>query len=165
MSIPGDLVTTVGTAVAGAGIGSVFMYLIEKWRGRRNKWEFEHYSLVWGEQPTEAKIHHMRRSMTDVRVRYGRGAMPPPKPDSEASEPPRRGELLLLFALSRKDQDAIIGDLAERYGRIRIKYGPRWALIWYVWQVVATIASTLLARALKWKVLSWLTAVIHKLTQ
>ena len=53
--------------------------------------------------------------------------------------PPVSGEYLLYLFLSKKDSEAVAGDLEERWRKIKKKFGVRRANFWYWTQVVRSL--------------------------
>jgi hypothetical protein len=73
-----------------------------------------------------------------------RAAQQPPVPNTE---PPVNAEFILHLLLRKDEQDAIIGDLIERYGKKRTRLGVRRANWWFYAEIFWT-ALPLLKRAI-----------------
>jgi hypothetical protein len=57
--------------------------------------------------------------------------------------PPRAAELLLLAIAGDAQAEFVAGDLAEDFGSIFARRGPRTARRWYVWQVLRSLPALL----------------------
>ena len=68
--------------------------------------------------------------------------------------PPRSARLMLLFVTGYKHQEELMGDLEERFGKIRLEEGLRVARWWYVRQAAGTVASLWLAKIMRWGILA-----------
>ena len=71
-------------------------------------------------------------------------------------------EILMLLLLPPAEQDAVIGDLAERYVKRRKKYGTRFAKIWFYRQVIASITPLLRRLIVKWGLFGWVVEIIRR---
>jgi hypothetical protein len=80
----------------------------------------------------------------------------------DPSKPPQLGEKALLLILPKKDQDCILGDLAEEYKAHQSKYGPRFAKVWYYKQVIGS-AWPLIRKSIRLGVIVWIGNWIRKL--
>lgn len=60
--------------------------------------------------------------------------------------PPANSELTLRFLLSRKNRQAILGDLTEEYAEICQQHSLVWARAWYYFQAVREIVRAVLIR-------------------
>ena len=80
----------------------------------------------------------------------------------EKIEPPRKIEIALGFLLGYKNQESIIGDLAELYERKRVKFGRRTADIWYCRQAIGTVVALAFSRLSKWGWLAFMLDFIHR---
>jgi len=61
-------------------------------------------------------------------------------------KPPRAAELLLLAIAGEAEAEFVSGDLAEDFGLICARRGPRTARLWYSWQVARSVPSLLALR-------------------
>ncbi len=70
---------------------------------------------------------------------------------AEQAVPPNRAEMLLHFALPKRDRECMIGDLEEEYRRVILpKYGAGVAARWYWWQAVRSVAAASGGRVRVW---------------
>lgn len=72
---------------------------------------------------------------------------------SKGAGTPKFGESLLYLFLSKRDQEYLIGDLAEEYLEIQSKLGRKAANIWYYRQVSSSIWP-LSKKAIRWRLLA-----------
>lgn len=68
--------------------------------------------------------------------------------------PPSFGEFSLYMILSKKDRQYVIGDLAEEFAEVLVKFGSRKARIWYYKQVI-TSAWPLIRKGFRIGLLAW----------
>jgi hypothetical protein len=61
------------------------------------------------------------------------------KAEAAVLQPPAKLELLLHLLMKPADADAAAGDLAQRYGHLATRLGPRKARIWYIKQIIASL--------------------------
>lgn len=64
----------------------------------------------------------------------------------EASPPtelPWLAERAACLLVSRSDGDSTLGDLEEKYRKYVARHGPRFALVWYWWQVGSLLGPRL----------------------
>lgn len=66
-------------------------------------------------------------------------------------KPPRLGEMLIYLALPTRNRQQAVGDLEEEYtGFVIPRFGKRYAILWYWWQVGAAVVGSPLARLGNW---------------
>ncbi len=112
--------------------------------------------IVKHEDGTEVQISEeefalINEALSQFNNRTSRGDASTPQIDSNRNTPPNRAEMLLHFALPKRDRECMIGDLEEEYRRVILpKYGARVAARWYWWQAVRSVAAASGARARVW---------------
>lgn len=91
--------------------------------------------------------------LSDVLRPYLKASGDPKSAGSDSSaEVPLFAERALLLILNRKDHDAVLGDLEEKYRKYAARHGVRYAKFWYWSQVVRSIGPALAnAAAWAWK--------------
>lgn len=67
---------------------------------------------------------------------------------------PKFGEYLLYLLLPKRDRENLIGDLAEEYVEVQLKFGTMAANIWYYKQVF-TSAWPLILKAIRIGLIAW----------
>ena len=94
--------------------------------------------LMKSDASPEAIVQGRLLERAKLRARSELGASKP--------APPVFGELALRFVLSRKNRDAIIGDLQEEYAKVFARFSPGVSRFWYSWQVCREILRFSLTR-------------------
>jgi hypothetical protein len=67
----------------------------------------------------------------------------------------------LLHLLPKDEWEPLLGDIEELYPAMHRRYGEWGAKFWYYWQV-STAFRSVLAKVIKWGVMSWLGDVIRR---
>lgn len=80
---------------------------------------------------------------------------------TSSKRPPAKAEKALLLILSKDEREAILGDLAEEYMEIQVKFGASFAKVWY-WKQVFTSAAPILRKAIKWLLIAWMGELIRR---
>jgi hypothetical protein len=52
---------------------------------------------------------------------------------------PMNGEFILHLLLSKEDQEVVMGDLIERYGQKRERFGEQRARVWFYCEVLRSV--------------------------
>jgi sulfatase maturation enzyme AslB (radical SAM superfamily) len=78
------------------------------------------------------------------------------KTDPELTKPPKSAEFLAYMLLPRSDRENVLGDLAEEYPSIVMKFGQRRAQIYFYKQVLASIWPLVRKSLVKWGAVGWI---------
>jgi len=100
-----------------------------------------------GEKPTEPIYWFLGHGASHHDIPFGRENSSPDASSNVGTQPPLNAEFLLHVLLRRDENDAIIGDLIEKYGKKCARLGPRRANLWFYTEVFLT-ALPLMKRAL-----------------
>jgi hypothetical protein len=68
---------------------------------------------------------------------------PSPSLIQSATTVPRLAEQMACLFVPRTDADSTLGDLEDKYRRYSVRYGARFAVLWYWWQVGSLIGPRL----------------------
>jgi hypothetical protein len=75
--------------------------------------------------------------------------------------PPQLGEFALYMILSKEDREYLIGDLAEEYIDVRLKFGKRKASIWYYKQVLTSVWP-IICKSIRLGLLAWVAEWVRR---
>lgn len=78
------------------------------------------------------------------------------------SDPPRFGERLINLMLSCEEREYLVGDLAEEYVELRVKFGNQFANAWYRRQVYSSLLP-LISKSLYRKLSAWVVKWFRRL--
>jgi hypothetical protein len=79
------------------------------------------------------------------------------------TRPPVNAEYLLYLFLGKEEREAVIGDLVEEYGTIKLRFNKQCADIWYYKQVAGSLLPLLRRALLRIGAVVWLGRILRRL--
>jgi hypothetical protein len=79
------------------------------------------------------------------------------------ARPPFKAEYWLYLLLGKEEREAVIGDLLEEYGTIKLRFNKQYADIWYYKQVGGSLFPLVRRTLLRIGALVWLGRILRRL--